>query len=572
MLFRLVRPMRREGSRNEYFRQRIPADVKPLAVGLSLSLPVGEETATVAIAADTKVIKVSLRTAEPSEVKIRQAKLAAHLEGIWRHLRAAGPAVLTNKQAVALAGKLYRGWAEGEGRERTVGMVHVPVGEVKPGEAPKQWQWVPDNDAMDGEPEVWAKAAAFLGKLTERDAEYRPDQDPEGKKRPLEIVFGRIIDRLLSREGIVRITAESRELLLNAFHSAMLDAMASRERNAAGDYRPDPNAERFPEFQPTDLKPREKPQRSPAQSLSGLFEAWWAEAKVSNRTVSTYDSYGRTIRQLRKFLGHDDASILTTEDIVRFKDQRIAEGVSPKTVRDSDIAALRSVFSWGVANRRMTSNPADGIKVVRLKKVRTRERGFTAEEAKALLRHAAGHEQAKRENAKTAAAKRWAPWLCAYTGARVGEIVQLRKQDVRCADGVWIITITPEAGTVKDKEAREVVLHGHLVELGFTEFVERSKAGYLFLNAAIGDDIRGTWRAVKNRLVDFAREVVTDKMVAPNHGWRHCFKTIGREVGIEDSVLDGICGHAPSSVGGSYGAVSVAAQSRAFAMFPRFEL
>ena len=75
---------------------------------------------------------------------------------------------------------------------------------------------------------------------------------------------------------------------------------------------------------------------------------------------------------------------------------------------------------------------------------------------------------------------------------------------------------------------------------------------------------------MKNRLTDFAREVVTDLKVAPNHGWRHTFKTIGREVGIEDSVLDGICGHAPPTVGKSYGGVSITAQVRAFAMFPRF--
>jgi integrase len=172
----------------------------------------------------------------------------------------------------------------------------------------------------------------------------------------------------------------------------------------------------------------------------------------------------------------------------------------------------------------------------------------------------------------SAAAKHWAPWLCAYTGARVGEIVQLRKHDVRLANGVWFITITPEAGTVKDKEAREVVLHAHLVALGFADFVQRSKPGYLFLNVAPGDDIRGARRGVKNRLTDFAREIVKDLKVAPNHGWRHTFKTIGREAGIEDSVLDAICGHAPSSVGGAYGAVSIAAQARAFERFPRFEI
>jgi hypothetical protein len=45
---------------------------------------------------------------------------------------------------------------------------------------------------------------------------------------------------------------------------------------------------------------------------------------------------------------------------------------------------------------------------------------------------------------------------------------------------------------------------------------------------------------------------------------------VGREAGIEDSVLDAICGHASSSVGGAYGGVSIAAQRKAFERFPRF--
>jgi len=36
MLYRLVRPVRRSGSRIPYFIQRIPADVKTRAVGLSI--------------------------------------------------------------------------------------------------------------------------------------------------------------------------------------------------------------------------------------------------------------------------------------------------------------------------------------------------------------------------------------------------------------------------------------------------------------------------------------------------------------------------------------------------------
>jgi integrase len=99
----------------------------------------------------------------------------------------------------------------------------------------------------------------------------------------------------------------------------------------------------------------------------------------------------------------------------------------------------------------MASNPADGLKVKSAKVVRTRSKGFSTDEAKALLRQASGYVASAREHTKTAAAKRWAPWLCAYTGARVGEIVQLLKEDIRLTtDGLIIINITPEAGTVKD--------------------------------------------------------------------------------------------------------------------------
>ena len=71
-----------------------------------------------------------------------------------------------------------------------------------------------------------------------------------------------------------------------------------------------------------------------------------------------------------------------------------------------------------------------------------------------------------------AAAIRWVPWVCAYTGARGGEITQLRAEDVkRHRQGFWTITITPEAGTVKTGQARTVPVHEHLVARGSIEFV-----------------------------------------------------------------------------------------------------
>ena len=135
---------------------------------------------------------------------------------------------------------------------------------------------------------------------------------------------------------------------------------------------------------------------------------------------------------------------------------------------------------------------------------------------------------AAQEHPKTAALKRWAAWLCAYTGARVGEIVQLRKQDVREAGarGAMVITITPEAGTVKTKEMREVVLHEHLEAQGFWQFIERSR-GRIPVPQCADDwagERRGKWRAARNRLVSLLGEVVKAKGCLPITGGDTCSK------------------------------------------------
>jgi integrase len=177
-----------------------------------------------------------------------------------------------------------------------------------------------------------------------------------------------------------------------------------------------------------------------------------------------------------------------------------------------------------------------------------------------------------RENAKTFEAKRCVPWLCAYTGARVGEMAQLRKEDVRPSEGHWLLRITPEAGTVKTDEAREVVLHPHLVELAFTDFVKGAEPGHLFLTPASSGDVLGPLQGVKNRVAEFVRTAVLDKNVAPNHAWRHRFKTVGIEAGIEHRILDAIQGHHPRNVAEGYGKVTIKTQAAGIAKLPRYKV
>ncbi|WP_316226050.1 hypothetical protein [Bradyrhizobium sp. SZCCHNS3052] len=69
----------------------------------------------------------------------------------------------------------------------------------------------------------------------------------------------------------------------------------------------------------------------------------------------------------------------------------------------------------------------------------------------------------------------------------IGELLELRKEDVRREGKDWVVHVTPEAGPVKTDEARDVILHQQIIEEGFLEFYENSKSGYIFIDPKAGD-------------------------------------------------------------------------------------
>jgi integrase len=555
MLFRLVRPVKRSGSRNRQFVRRIPSDVRSKAIGLKLSIPIGEQTQAVTVSPRSQSVRLSLRTDDPAEVKIRLAVVDAYLENVWQALREDAPVTLTHRQATALAGELYRAWANGEGRERTVSVVHTPgIG----------WQREYNTHVSDTE---WE---AVLGNWEKIGA--------TGESGDLEKPLGPIVDRLLLAKGIKRVDGPTRSIILPAFWQALRDAFEARKRNAEGDYSPDGKSERFPEWTPPQAGKVVTPAATAKVSLNGLVEGWWVEAKATGRKPSTHESYANTMAGFVGHLGHDDASRVTRPDVIGFKDHRLAYvnprtglPISAKTVKDSDLAGLKTIFGWAKMNGKIDTNPAEGVTIKLGKSRKLRSKGFTDTEAEAVL-SAALRLSRGGERPKTFAAKQWVPWLCAYTGARVGEMAQLRKEDIRREGTHWIATITPDAGTVKTNEARDVVLHEHLEELGFLEFIKGAASGHLFITVSSGCTVSSALGTVKNRIADFVRTVVADKNVAPSHGWRHRFKTTGIEAGIEHRILDAIQGHSPRNAAEGYGEVTIKTQAAAIAKLPRYRV
>ncbi|MGU3405761.1 DUF6538 domain-containing protein [Methylobacterium brachiatum] len=302
-----------------------------------------------------------------------------------------------------------------------------------------------------------------------------------------------------------------------------------------------------------------------------VFEAYAAEAKLAPSTIKRWTG---VLVALEGAMETDDLARITRHDLIAWKTALLASGRDPRTVRDAYVAAVKAVMNWAVANGHLSTSAAAGVMVLVPTKPQTRDRELTDTEADTILRAALG-PHGPRLSREKAAARRWIPWLCAYCGARVNEMTQLRGQDVRLEKGIWILRITPDAGRVKTGRWRDVPLHPNLVAQRFPDFVRARGNGPLFYDPKRGRDgstAHPIYKKVGERLAAWVRSLgVDDTGVDPNHGWRHRFKTVGRRAGIDAAILDAIQGHAARTEGEQYGRFPVEALYHAICRLPAYD-
>ncbi len=320
--------------------------------------------------------------------------------------------------------------------------------------------------------------------------------------------------------------------------------IAEMRRRLHGDWTPDKTLAKFPV-----LMPREAPEAAPKLTFQALVVAWAAESGTAGKAL--YDR-GRTANLLSTFLGHDDAARVTADDVVRWKEARLAAGRSTKTVIN-DIGELQPIWKWGRLNRKLafTENPFAGL-APRTKRQSRRPRGpYTEDEARRLLTAA---------HAETDASLRWLPWVLCFTGARLGEITQAVREDIqREGGGPWFIHIHAEGEgrTLKTVHSERMVpLHPSLIAEGFLRYAEALPVG-----ASLFGDLRpdrfGTLKGTATRKHGrWVRRTVgiVDKTKDPAHAWRHRFEDQARRAGVPQNVTDALLGHFnPMNESESYG-------------------
>jgi integrase len=382
--------------------------------------------------------------------------------------------------------------------------------------------------------------------------------------RPVLADIGEIAQFLAVKRIIL--TNEARNLFLDHLYDDLDAALKRLWQFTEADYSPDEYVKRFP--------PKNSKGTDSGITPWELFEKWVAERKPAQGTIENWRYF---FRKLGEHFSERSAASITPEEADGWIRGLIAAERSASTVKKTWLKAANTVFRWAVKRKHIPRNPFAEVEVTVPKRQKLRERSFRAPEVRTILQAASSIKHTQRP---IEAAKRWVPWLCAYTGARPGEMTQLRKVDVIEADGIHALRITPEAGTVKGNAARAVPLHQHLIAQGFLKFVAQHQGGPLFYNpdrSAVENDLinrkKPRYAQVRQRLADWVRELgVGDPNISPNHAWRHTFKNIGRRARISDVVLDDICGHAPASVGAEYGEASLEDMAEALRTFPRYKL
>lgn len=143
-----------------------------------------------------------------------------------------------------------------------------------------------------------------------------------------------------------------------------------------------------------------------------------------------------------------------------------------------------------------------------------------------------------------------------HTGARIGEIAQLRRGDFLTRDEITCINITPEAGTLKTAESKRVVpLADHLLaDVWFSSWLAR----IMDCNrpdAPAFPSMAGRARGPADAAVQWFREFrkATELPLGRlegSHKFRHWIRSSLAAAGVGDATADSITGHAAQGSSG----------------------
>lgn len=290
-----------------------------------------------------------------------------------------------------------------------------------------------------------------------------------------------------------------------------------------------------------------EPAKNHAETLMGVYGRW---LKIKTRTKSSEQACKLAVEQCEQLLGkplHIQSITRAQGDTFRAWLREPERGISPKTARDR-FTAIKSLLVYAFRDLELIpKQPWEGLDI-QVKKTATR-RVWKDEELQTLFSQPLfqTYEIPEGKNAGSDAAY-WIPLLGLYTGARIGELAQLRVPDITEEDGIPVLRITDEGEGQRVKTGaslRTLPIHPELVRLGLLDYAKAIQGtghnGSLWPVLHVNSERPGV--TASNWFGKYRKSIGLTEKYPDFHSFRHLVRTRMSKGKIPEKVQDAITGH-----------------------------
>lgn len=510
----------------------------------------------------TKEVQRSLGTRDLVEARRKYADVDAEVSAmwsLWRGVLDEEPAALAHKQVVAISGAAALEVVQ-QYEDNPQDFPPLPASVLEYLEMmsrvfplPPGYKRDPLHDLVAELRVVPAVGLMDYVKAKKRRGEPRLKGYLDAVLLVLEASAGELAgakaEALLLRHG-VRPDRESLERIrkqADGFGKKALGALAAR---LEGDYGPPKWADNLPPIEassPTRAAPRQR-NLWEAKTFEDIIATQAAREVKGLRAPSaaTLRKYRGVAKEFITWRGGDSRVFSITEDeAARWRDDLIdTSDNASRTVRHK-IATLKTITKWGQHQSKSDSKvhlfpaglPLKDVELPEFIEPDSASRTYTIEEAQKVLKAARG---------QNVAYIRWAPWILAYSGMRLGEALQLDAEDLFPVDGGGHLILVQHDGInrrTKTKRPRWVPLHPALEREGLVEFIESVGNGPLFEGKRMDGYVR-EW---------IHRQFEGELGKPPAHAFRHLFEDLMRAADLPEDLQRYVTGRAKRGSGGGYG-------------------
>lgn len=314
-------------------------------------------------------------------------------------------------------------------------------------------------------------------------------------------------------------------------------------------------------------------------SFHDVYEKYLNERKPSKTSIHSFTT---SVERFEKIVGNKDIRLYSKKDIIHYKDvllqypvnisekdkllsieeiiqkHKNSRKISIRTINNSYITLIKTIFSYAITNDYIKDNPADNVKIVSHEQPEPKRLPFSLNQ----IQHMLTTDLFTQSQDEKFIEYRFLILLGLFTGSRLEEVARLYITDVGEEDGMPFIFIRPhgeDGHTVKTASARRrVPLHQVLMDdWGFAQFISTGRAEkrkFVFPIINTSRQIRGSVSTQFSKWFGrWLTKIGLDDRRICFHSCRHTFKAWGRSNGLNQSVLDVLQGHSIKSVSFDYG-------------------